>query len=173
MLSLFEERGQGAPDGEAGAVEGDDRLGLAGMPAGADVGSAGLERAEVRDRGDLAVRVLTRDPDLDVVRELGGEAGVTGGQLDDPLREPQLLQARFGMADHRLRLGFRGLRVNDPDNLDHVELVLADQATRVPPVRASLGTETRGMRGEGKRHAFPNQDRRRVRIELAVWVIAP
>jgi hypothetical protein len=56
-----------ASDGEARAVEGVHQFGLVALVAVARLHASGLERLEVGARGDLAVGLLRRQPDLEIV----------------------------------------------------------------------------------------------------------
>ncbi len=64
------------------------------------------------------------------------------------------------MADHLFQRVVRGFRRDDLHHLDLVELMLADQTTRVAAVRARFRAEARRMRGQ--------LDRQSVRFENAV-----
>lgn len=128
------------------------------LVTGTDAGPAPLERTEVGDRGDLAVRALAGQPDLDVVGELGGEAGVAGREGDDAVGQVEFLQAGLGVADHLLHLGPGVGRSADADHLHLGELVLADQPAGVAPVRAGLGAETRCLCGQGDRQVRGRDD---------------
>src|ERR1700723_3967317 len=67
--------------GETAAVEGVKELGFFGAGGTeANVGASCLESLEVRARGDLAVEVLTGQPDLEVVGLRRGEAHVAGAK---------------------------------------------------------------------------------------------
>src|SRR5437667_8789543 len=87
VLAVLENRDQGAPDGEAGAVQGMHRLGLALLVAESRLHAARLERLEVGARGDLAIRLLRRQPDLDIVGLRRRKAGVPGAQRHHAVRK--------------------------------------------------------------------------------------
>src|SRR4051812_21510452 len=86
-LEVLEDGHQRATDGEPGAVERMHELvaSLRGLEAG--LHAARLERLAVRTRADLAVRVLRRQPDLEVERLRRAESEVAGGELDDAVRQ--------------------------------------------------------------------------------------
>ncbi len=69
------------------------------------------------------------------------KAHVAGAQQHLAIRQAQRLQHDFGAAGHALVLvvGFLGL--GDADQLDFLELVLADHAARVAAMAAGLGAE--------------------------------
>src|SRR5919197_798574 len=77
LLSVLENRHDRSSDGETAAVErrGEPRL-LARRRAETDLRAPGLEVAECRARADLAIAVLARKPDLQVVRLLRREAEI-------------------------------------------------------------------------------------------------
>ena len=60
--------------------------------AAADVEPAGLELGAVRRRGQLAVVALGGDPRLAVELPLGRETEVTGGDVDDAVRQLELVE---------------------------------------------------------------------------------
>src|SRR5262245_56852096 len=68
LLELLEDREPGATDGERGAVQGvgEPRLGFR-LGAVADLGAARLKIAEPRAARDLAIRILPRQPHLEIV----------------------------------------------------------------------------------------------------------
>src|SRR4029078_8749858 len=109
----------------------------------ADVRAPRLEVEEVRTRGDLAKRVLPRQPHLDVVRLRRGEAHVAGGERDDAIVEIQRLEDRRRRLRQRLELVPRPLRQDELHQLDFFELMLANEAARVLPRGAGLAAEAR------------------------------
>ena len=108
-----------------------------------DVGAARLEVLAVGAGGDLAVARLPRQPDLEVVGLRRREPHVAGGQRHDPVGKPEPAEHGLrGLGEH-LELRVAGLRRGEVDELDLVELVLADQAAHVAAVGAGLGAEAR------------------------------
>ena len=63
-----------------------------------------------------------------------------------------------GAADHALVLGLAVLGRADADQLDLLELVLADEPARIAPRRARFGAEARGERGQADRLRQVGQD---------------
>ena len=121
-----------------------DELRLAlGIAAELDVGAARLIVRAVRARGDLAVLVLCGEPDLEVVRRRRREAHVARAELDDVVRQLEEAQDVFSRVDHRVELVPARLRLDEFDELDLVELVLANEAARVAASAAGLGAEAR------------------------------
>src|SRR5262245_2668169 len=79
LLIIFENGDQCPPDRETGAVQGvDEARALLARLAAARLHAPRLELAAVRAAGDLAIHVLPRQPDLDVVGLLRREAHVPG-----------------------------------------------------------------------------------------------
>ncbi len=107
----------------------------------ADLGAARLEGLEVRAARDLAELALARQPDLDVVGLGRAEADIPGRERHDAVVDSQKLQNPLGVARELLQAleALLGLRVHD--QLDLVELVLADDAARVLAEAAGLGPE--------------------------------
>src|SRR4051812_13178478 len=97
LLVVLEDGDQRAPDGEAGAVERVRESGLAALGAVADVGATRLEVLAVAARGDLAIRLLARQPDLEVVGLRRREADVAGGEADDAIGQLEDLQHALGV----------------------------------------------------------------------------
>ena len=77
----------------------------------------------------------------------------------DAIREPEPLQHRFGVADEHLELAIRLLGSRDVHELDLVELVLANHAARVLPVRSRLRAEARRVRRQAQRQPIRFDDR--------------
>src|SRR5882672_4032113 len=81
LLVVFQNCEIGAANREAAAVESVKKLGLLGAcRTVTDVGAARLEGFEVRAGGDLAVEILSGQPDLEVVCLGGGEAHVASAE---------------------------------------------------------------------------------------------
>ena len=112
----------------------------------ADVGAAGLEGLEVGAGGDFAVEVLAGEPDFEVVGFGGGEAHVAGAEEHAAVGEAEALRGRSRRARVRrfvLFVGFFGR--GELDQLDLLELVLADHAADVLAVGAGFGAEAGGV----------------------------
>src|SRR3546814_3196651 len=80
-------------------------------------------------------------PDFEVERLAGRKAHVAGAQQDAAIGQAELLQDIFGGIHHALVLRLRLLGRGDGDELDLVELMLADHAARVAAGRARLRPE--------------------------------
>ena len=128
------------------------RLGACGLDAG--VHPSGLEVAADRAGRDFAKSPLPRQPDLEVVGLLRGEADVARAQRDDPIVQPEPFEDFFGACCHALVLVARLFRRRDRNQLDLPELVLADHAARVLARRARLRAKRQGPGGEAQRQGF-------------------
>src|SRR5919107_282177 len=149
LLVVLKDREPRAADGEAGAVERVDVLGLrAARPAEAYLRAARLVRLEVRARRDFAEGVLRGQPHLQVVGLRRRAAHVAGRERDDAVVQPELLQNPLGVARQPFEFLVRVLGERELHQLDLVELVLADDAARVAAVRAGLRAEA-GRVGDG------------------------
>ena len=85
-----------------------DELGLAGARgAELDVRAARLERLGVAAGRNLAVRLLARQPDLDVVGLRRRESHVAGAEQHRPIRQPEALEDGLGVRVERLELVVR------------------------------------------------------------------
>ena len=70
-------------------------LGLAAVGAVTDVEPTGLEGRAVTRAGEFAISILGRDPRLDVVLAGSARPEITGGDVDDPVCEAEVLQHPF------------------------------------------------------------------------------
>src|SRR3954466_14758901 len=102
---------------------------------------------------DLAVGVLPRQPDLEVVGLARGRAGVARAEQDDAVRQPEALQHGLRAGGQPLVLGLALLRQRDAHQLDLGELVLPDHAARVLARGAGLRAEAgrAGRDADGQR----------------------
>ena len=151
-------------DGEAAAVEGVEELGfLRAGGAVADVGAAGLEGFEVGAGADLAVELLAGKPDLEVVGFGGGEAHVAGAEQHAAVGEAEDFEDALGVAGEALVLGVRVFGRGELDQLDLLELVLADHAADVLAVAAGFGAEAGRVGAEADGEAGTRRGSRRGR----------
>ena len=112
-----------------------------------DVCAARLEVAAVRAAGNFFVCVVAGQPHLDVVGLARGKAQVARAQRNNAVGQLELLQQIFGFGSHALELGIGIFGRGKLHHLDLVELVLANDASRVAAGRASLFAEARRERG--------------------------
>src|SRR5258708_5113464 len=132
LLIIFEHRDQSASDRQARAVEGvDEASSLAFLRPKTRLPAATLELAPLRAARDLAIGLLPREPDLDVIGLPPGEPHVAGAQQHDAIGEAEPLQDFFSAGGHALMLLVRAVRVGDRDEFNFLELMLADHPARL------------------------------------------
>ncbi len=150
-LVIFEDRHERATNCQAGAVKGVREFRLAALGAIARLHAAGLERFHIGAGRNFAVGVLRREPDLDIVSARAAKTHVAGAEDDGAIGQLQALQDALGVGGELFQRGGRFFCPRHPDELDFVELVLADEAAHVPPARPGLGTKARRMRHKAQR----------------------
>src|SRR6185312_7166188 len=162
LLIIFDHGDPSAADREAASVKGVDELrfglgALRGRPV-ADIRTPGLKGVEIRAGGNFAVKTLPWQPDLQIVGLGGREAGVAGAEQDAPIGQFELFEDLFGVASELLVLlgGIFGAR--ELDQLDLLELVLADDAAGVLAGGAGLGAEARRICRKRDRQAGVVED---------------
>ena len=101
---------------------------------------------------------MRRQPDFKIEGLGRAEAHVAGAQQQPAVRQAELLQHRFGAAGHALVLGIGLLGSGDADQLDLLELVLADHPAHIAAATAGLGAEAHRMRGHPQRQALGIED---------------
>src|SRR5688572_26962297 len=152
LLIILENRDQRAADRESGSVQRVDELSLPrALRAVLDAGAARLEGFRVAAGGNLAVGVLPRQPDLEVVGLRGGKADVAAAQKHAAVRKLELRQHRLGVAGESLELVVRLLRRGEGHQLHLVELMLPYQAAHVGAIGPGFAAETRRIRGVADR----------------------
>src|SRR5690606_40966378 len=105
LLVVFEDGDERADDRQTGAVERVDEARTAAIRRTiADVRAARLKIARVTARANFQPLSAARRPHLDVELAAGGEAQVTGDNLDAPVRDLEQRADRFGRLDQRHQL---------------------------------------------------------------------
>jgi hypothetical protein len=135
------------------------QLRLVLVVAEAGLHAAGLEGAEVGAGRNLAVGVLGRQPDFEIVG-LGGETHVAGAQRHAAVRQFQRFENDFGVTGQLFVRFGRLVGMDDLHQLDLVELVLADHAAHVAAAGTGFGTEARRMADELERQRLGRGFRR-------------
>mmetsp|Transcript_1075 Transcript_1075/g.1642 ORF Transcript_1075/g.1642 Transcript_1075/m.1642 type:complete len:501 (-) Transcript_1075:722-2224(-) len=148
VLVVLQHGHQRAAHGQAGAVQRVHQFVLAQGVLEARLHAAGLEGAHVRAGADLAVGVLRRQPDLQVIGLDRAKAHVARAQQHRAVRQAELLQDGLGVAGHLVERRHAVLGMLDADHLDLVELVLADHAAGVAAGRARLRAEAGAVGGQ-------------------------
>src|SRR5262249_19817996 len=111
------------------------RLGFAAEP---DLGAACLKRLAVGARRDLAIGVLARKPDFNVIGLGCAEPDVAGRQHDGAVCQSQRFKYGFRDARQAVQLFVRLRGSSKLDQLSLVEWMLADQSLCVLAVAARL-----------------------------------
>src|SRR6185503_5770878 len=101
-----------------------------------------LERLRVAAGRDLAICLLARQPDLDVIGLCRGKPHVSRAQQHRAKGQLQLLQHLLSVCREGLQLRVRGVRSGQFHELDLVELMLANEAAYVLSVRPGFTSET-------------------------------
>src|SRR5205807_2961789 len=116
VLVVLEHRDQGAADGEARAVQGvHEARSFTFLGPIARAHAAGLVVAAVRAARDLAIGVLSRQPDFYVESLARGRTNVAAAQHDGAEWQAEPLQDLLGAAGHALVLGDGLLGRGDAD----------------------------------------------------------
>src|SRR5690349_8657648 len=114
-------------------------LALRGAVAGTE--AAGLVVGRVRAGGELAVAALARDPGLAVVLLRGRVAEVADGDVHHPVGDLQLGEDPLLDRQQPLVLLAGGVRLDEREHLDLVELVDAEDAAGVTAGGSGLAAE--------------------------------
>src|SRR5687767_3956884 len=107
----------------------------------ADVRATRLEIRAGAARGNLEPGADTGRKYLEVVRHRARESGVATREKHDTVRKPEALEHRFGMRGEQLELIPSLLRLAVAHELHLVELVKAEQASRILAVGPRLAPE--------------------------------
>src|SRR5688572_6856286 len=142
-LVMLEQRRDGAWKRKPGSVQRvhEARLFAAPTPK-PNAAAAGLEIGKGAARRHLEPRANARRPHLEIVRLRAGKARVAGGENLHAIRQLEKLEDSFRVCGEQLVLAGRVLRRRQANELHLVELVDAQQATRVLPVRSRLAAKT-------------------------------
>src|SRR6185437_12140808 len=124
QLLVLQHRHQGTADRETRAVQRMDEFGrtLAATRTGARLHPAGLEIAAVGAARNLAIGLLPRQPDLDVIGLARTETHIAGAQHHGAERQVEPGQHRLGRGSHALMLGVGLVGGHDRHQLDLPEL---------------------------------------------------
>ena len=107
--------------------------------------ATGLEVAHARAGADLAVGVLARHPDFQIVGFGAAKTHVAGAEHNDAVGQLQQLQDLFGVAGQLLQRLEALVGGDDLHHLHLVELMLANKASGVFAAGSGFGAEARGM----------------------------
>ena len=107
----------------------------------ADVSTTCLEVPAVRARGNFLVRVVARQPNLQVIGLAAGESNVARAKADHAVRQLELLKNVLGVVNHGFQIVLRFLGLGEFHHFHLAELVHANNAARVATSSARLGAE--------------------------------
>ena len=134
--------------GDAGTVEGVDKIDLAIGTAVTDVAAASLVVTGVGNGGNFLVAVHGGDQDLNVVGAGHGGGAVAGGQLHGTEMEAQTLYQLLSLGDQLVECLVGGFGSGELEHFHLVELVATNHATLVSTVRTGLTAEAGGVSEE-------------------------
>src|SRR5262249_14962854 len=112
----------------------------------------------IRAARRLEKSILSRRPDFDVVRFGRAESQIAGAKLNHSVMQTEQLQYPFRVRSKRFKFFVRFLRRCDFHQLDFVELMHANETTRVAPGGPSFAPETGRIGGEFFRKIAKAQD---------------
>ena len=145
LLVGLQQGDQDARRGQTRAVESVGQDGLAIGSARADGRAARLEVLEVGAGADFEPFPFHRSPHLEVVALGGTEAHVARAQEEPAEGEAELADKAFRLGGEDFVRLVALLRCAEPDHLDLVELVQAQEALGVLAVAAGLAAEAGGV----------------------------
>src|SRR3954463_1172279 len=122
-----------------------EKIGLCLATLASNLRPPGLKRIEVRAGRDLFVCVLTRKPDLEVVRFRRTESRVTRREHDAAKRQLQTLQYIFRITREFLVFVFALLGTCELYELHLLKLMLAYDPAYIATVRAGFAPEARSI----------------------------
>src|SRR6266481_4945640 len=155
LLTIFDDGDPGAPDGQAGTVQRVDELALAaGFWLEANCGTARLKGFAVRTGRNFTKFVARRQPDFKVVGFRGSKAHISGGKQHGAVVQTQFLENGFRVSCERLVFFVTFFRMRELEELDFLELVLAENAARVFSSGAGFGAEAGGPGSRENRQLF-------------------
>ncbi len=124
----------------------------------ADLCPAGLKIPGIGDRADLAVFVLTGQPHFKVDRFRCAESQVAGAESDQPVRQFEGFEQVRGAGDHFVEYFVAFIGFADGDELDLVELMLANHPPGIASGGTGFFTETGGKAGHLDRQLVRRKD---------------
>src|SRR6202171_1205553 len=149
LLIILHDSDPRAADGEPGTVQGVNEVTLAGaLGLEANAGAAGWKCFAVRTGRDLAEFVARRQPNFDVVGFCRGEPHVAGAEQHGAIVQAEFLENCFRVAHEGFVLFVAFFRMRELEELDLLELMLAEDAARVFSRGAGLGSEAGRPRGD-------------------------
>ena len=118
-------------------------VGLAVRSLVAGSHTARLEGLAVRAGADFAVRVLTGQPDFEVIGLSRTKTHIARAAQNHAVRKPELLQNHFGVVRKFLLVLIAIVFPRNTNHFDLIELVLTNHAARIVTVGAGFRSKTR------------------------------
>src|SRR5690349_15631892 len=132
LLKILDNCNPGAPHGESRTVERVHEVALAAtFWFEANARAARLKSFTIGTRRDFAKFIARGKPNLDVVGFRRGEAHVASAKQNGAMVQPQLLQNGFGVFCQGFVFVVASFRVRELEELDLLELMLAEDAAGV------------------------------------------
>src|SRR5216683_1381035 len=155
LLIILHDGDPRAADGEPGTVQGVNEVALAaGFLLEADAGAAGLKRFAVGAGRNFAEFVARGQPNFDVVCFGRSKPHVAGAKQHGAIVQSQFLKYGFRISCKRLVLLVAFLRMGELEELNFLELMLAENAAGVLSGGASFGAEASGPGGDADGEFF-------------------
>src|ERR1039457_1743511 len=152
LLIIFHNRNPGAAYGQSAAVQRVYKLSLVlAFGTVANVGAPCLIRLEIRARRNLAIQLLSRQPDFNVVCFRRRRSHVARAQRHGAVMQPQLLQNFLGVVREFLVFLVGLLGTRELHQFHFLKLMLPDDATHVFSIRSRFAAEARRVGGERDR----------------------
>ena len=95
-----------------------------------------LKITAIRDAGNFTIGILPGQPDFEVIGLARTKAHIASAELHHPIGQFEPLQHFFGALRLALKFGFAAFCINNADQLDLGELVLAYHTASVASRRA-------------------------------------
>jgi hypothetical protein len=130
MLAVFQYGHDGSPHSKRGSIKGVDQFGPAHASfLKSNASPPGLEIFKIAARRYLPVKLLSRQPYLQVIRLGCRETKISGAKGNHSVRKLQPFQYFFSIFGELFKFIIRILRLTKLDQLNLIELMLADQAS--------------------------------------------
>ncbi len=149
LLIIFDHSDPSAADGEAGAVQRVNEITLsAALGLVAYAGTARLKGFAVRAGRDFSKFIARGQPDFEVVGLRGGKTHVAGRKQHGTIVQAEFLKNGFCISYQRFVLFVAFLRMGELEELNLLELMLAEDPAGVFSRGAGFGAEAGRPRGD-------------------------
>ena len=128
LLVILQKSHQGSAHSQSGSINGMDQFRFGpSLPAETDVGPAGLEIFKVAAGGYFPIKILSREPDFNIVGLGRSETEITGTETDHLIGQIQLFENLFGVLQQSFQFIIGIFRETKFYQFHFIKLVLADQ----------------------------------------------